>query len=67
MGRRWPFLLLLVVLTALFVWEASTGTVSQEYGPPVEREERPGLSYLLMGLQLIALVAGWGLLLFWVR
>jgi hypothetical protein len=32
--------------------------VVQEPGAPVAREERPGLYYLLMGLQLIALLAG---------
>jgi hypothetical protein len=62
MGRRWLFLLLLVVLTALFAWEAYKGKVGQEYEAPVAREERHGLYYLLMGLQLIALLAGWGLL-----
>jgi hypothetical protein len=66
MSRRWPFLLLLVVLTALFAWEAYKGEVGQEYGAPVARGERPCLYYLLMGLQLIALVTGWGLLLLWV-
>jgi hypothetical protein len=65
MGRRWLFLLLLVVLTALFAREAYKGEVGQEYGAPVAREERPGLYYLLMGLQVIALLAGWGLLLLW--
>jgi hypothetical protein len=65
MGRRWLFPLLLVVLTALFAWEAYKGEVGQEYGAPVAREERPGLYYLLLGLQLIALLAGWGLLLLW--
>jgi hypothetical protein len=58
-------LLLLVVLTALFARGAYKGEVGQEYGAPVAREDRPGLYYLLMGLQLIALMAGWGLLL-WV-
>jgi hypothetical protein len=65
MSRRWPFLVLLVVLTALLAWGAYKGEVGQEYGAPVAREERPGLYYLLLGLQLVALLAGWGLLL-WV-
>jgi hypothetical protein len=65
MSRKWPFLVLLVVLTALFAWGAYKGQVGQEYGPPVAREERPCLYYLLMGLELIALLAGWGLLLLW--
>ena len=65
MNRRWLILLLLVVLTALFAREAYQGEVGQEYGAPVAREERPGLYYLLLGLQLIALLAGWGLLLLW--
>jgi hypothetical protein len=66
MSRRWPILLLLIILTALFAREAYKGEVGQEYGAPVAREERPCLDYLLMGLQMIALVAGWGLLLLWV-
>jgi hypothetical protein len=41
MSRRGPFLLLLVVLTALFAREAYKGEVGQEYGAPVAREERP--------------------------
>jgi hypothetical protein len=49
MSRRWPFLFLLVVLTALFAWEAYKGEVGREYGAPVAREERPGLYYLLYG------------------
>jgi hypothetical protein len=65
MNRRWLILLLLVVLTALFAREAYQGEVGREYGAPVAREERPGLYYLLLGLQLIALLAGWGLLLLW--
>jgi len=63
MSRRWPFLLLLVILTVLFAWEVYKREVGQEYGPPVRREERPCLYYLLMGIQFIALLAGWGLLL----
>ena len=65
MSRRWPFLLLLVVLTVLFAWEAYRGEVGQEYGAPVAREDRPCLYYLLMGLQLLGLLAGGGLLLLW--
>jgi hypothetical protein len=63
MGRRWPFLLLLVLLTVLFAWGAYRGEVGQEYGPPVTREERPCLYCFLMGMMLFALLAGWGLLL----
>jgi hypothetical protein len=64
MSRRWPFLLLLVILTILFAWEVYKREVGHEYGLPVSREDRPCLYYLFIGMQLIALLTGWGLLLF---
>jgi hypothetical protein len=57
-------LLLLVILTVLFAWEVYKREVREEYGAPLTREERPSLYYLLRVTQLIALLAGWGLLLF---
>ena len=41
MGRRWLFLFLLVVLTALFAREAYQGEVGQEYGAPVAGRSAP--------------------------